>query len=469
MSLPHLVLILADDLGWNMTGYSNMTGPFVSDPDGSRKKRDACPWLVANQCDHLGDGDRHAACACRVCPWAFEVHGMHCARDERPNELLLDHQHEASAPAPARAPSDASSDASAVPLDWEPPPALVASEAWQECRTGFGTRCCPPPAGFAGVPHAQQAQPCGWPVRGACVPIETWLASEPLGSACSWPLSFQAAKCRCRPGFAGPSCNGCAKGHSGAECARDAPAQQKQRVAKYHEMPEAALDAWADALEQAKSAPNAEEYYEMRMAHAVHAPLHFMAFGHEDHGWPFYSGFLPFHSLYFELVREYTRRAAGSPPNGAFVMPSFNPSDPRDRRRLDARTAAWCVPCSGVNESEIHWPHCCPTDYWAGLIPTQAQVDAIAALPDGDAPGADGAGGGGGGASSGAGGGGGGGGGDGGGGGGGGGSPRTRVAPAISPPIATAVAVARPAAHSGEPLAKLASPVELDGGGLQSC
>ena len=31
MSLPHLVLILADDLGWNMTGYSGR-GPFVSTP-----------------------------------------------------------------------------------------------------------------------------------------------------------------------------------------------------------------------------------------------------------------------------------------------------------------------------------------------------------------------------------------------------------------------------------------------------
>ena len=58
---------------------------------------------------------------------------------------------------------------------------------------------------------------------------------------------------------------------------------------------------------------------------------------------------------------------------------------------------------------------------------------------------------------------------DGGGGGGGGGSPRTRVAPAISPPMATAEAVARSAAHSGVPLAKLATPVEFDGGGLQSC
>ena len=59
----------------------------------------------------------------------------------------------------------------------------------------------------------------------------------------------------------------------------------------------------------------------------------------------------------------------------------------------------------------------------------------------------------------------------GGGGGGGGGSPRTRVAPAISPPMATAEAVARPAAHScsGVPLAKVATPVEFDGGGLQSC
>ena len=55
------------------------------------------------------------------------------------------------------------------------------------------------------------------------------------------------------------------------------------------------------------------------------------------------------------------------------------------------------------------------------------------------------------------------------GGGGGGGSPRTRVAPAISPPMATAEAVARPAAHSGVPLAKLAPLVELDGGRLQSC
>jgi ABC-type multidrug transport system ATPase subunit len=58
---------------------------------------------------------------------------------------------------------------------------------------------------------------------------------------------------------------------------------------------------------------------------------------------------------------------------------------------------------------------------------------------------------------------------DGGGGGGGGGSPLTRVAPAISPPMATAEAVARSAAHSGVPLAKLATPVEFDGGGLQSC
>ena len=56
-------------------------------------------------------------------------------------------------------------------------------------------------------------------------------------------------------------------------------------------------------------------------------------------------------------------------------------------------------------------------------------------------------------------------------GGGGGGSPCTRVALALSPPMGTAEAVARPAAHSqsGVPLAKLATPVEFDGGGLQSC
>ena len=64
------------------------------------------------------------------------------------------------------------------------------------------------------------------------------------------------------------------------------------------------------------------------------------------------------------------------------------------------------------------------------------------------------------------------GGGGGGGGDGGGGAPRTRVAPAVLPPTAQPTADARPAARSGvalAPLAKMATPVELDGGGLQSC
>lgn len=146
----------------------------------------------------------------------------------------------------AHVPSDYSTAPSALPSPLpelakleEAKEAVLASNA-TDCRTMFGEACCPlamplPPA--PGAPNdahetQHQLQPCGGPSRGVCVPIEAYLAhhrrggqerrqlspqpgSAPSSCQAEWPRRYAAARCLCRPHFAGSSCDGCAPGWQG--------------------------------------------------------------------------------------------------------------------------------------------------------------------------------------------------------------------------------------------------------------
>lgn len=225
-----------------------------------------------------------------------------------------------------------------MPSEYEAPPTLSAHKgepataplalpSASACMTMFGEPCCPESrAGMAehSPEHGQAPERglvCGGEARGVCVPIDRFVAlsrswrpihgpirSDPIhgrdGQAegghappgdCEWPRRYAAARCLCRPRYAGSSCDGCAAGWQGRDCSEVRSKEVRRDLASL------SAAERADFFGKLRLASSTLEWKAMEASHEFGLSLY-----HET------SHLLFSHHAYFGAMTEVLRRKSGA-------------------------------------------------------------------------------------------------------------------------------------------------------------